>query len=446
MNAKVGLISLGCPKNQVDAEMMLAKLGDAGFEITNSAEGADIVIVNTCGFIEDAKKEAIENILDMVSLKNEGLLSHIIITGCLAERYADEVAKEFPEADAVLGIGANGDIVSACKQVLAGEHKTAFPEKCFMPLEGDRVLTTPSHWAYLKVADGCSNCCSYCAIPLIRGKFRSREMESILAEAHALCEDGVREIVLIAQDTTRYGEDNYGRPMLPELLRRLCEIDFERIRIYYCYPDRITDELISVMLENDKIVNYIDLPLQHVSGSVLRAMNRRGDKESLTALLKKIKAQIPDCVIRTTFICGFPGESEADFTELCDFVKEIGFERMGAFAYSPEEDTPAATMENQIDERIKARRVEVLMNTQYNITIEKNKSYIGKTFAVMTDSYDTDSCLYFGRSYMDAPEIDTGVYFASERELHPGDMVNVEILDFDEYDLIGKEAITIHNS
>ena len=212
MSAKVGLISLGCPKNQVDAEMMLAKLGDAGFEITNSAEGADIVIVNTCGFIEDAKKEAIENILDMVSLKNEGLLSHIIITGCLAERYADEVAKEFPEADAVLGIGANGDIVAACRQVLAGEHKTAFPEKCLMPLEGDRVLTTPSHWAYLKVADGCSNCCSYCAIPLIRGKFRSREMESILAEAHALCEDGVREIVLIAQDTTRYGEDNYGKP------------------------------------------------------------------------------------------------------------------------------------------------------------------------------------------------------------------------------------------
>ena len=441
MKAKVGLISLGCPKNQVDAELMLAKLADAGYTITNTAEGADIVIVNTCGFIEDAKKEAIENILDMVSLKNEGLLSHIIITGCLAERYAEEVAKEFPEADAVLGIGANGDIVAACEQVLAGERKTAFPEKCLMPLGGDRILTTPAHWAYLKVADGCSNCCSYCAIPQIRGAFRSRDMEEIITEAEALCADGVREIVLIAQDTTRYGEDNYGKPMLPALLRRLCEIDFERIRIYYCYPDRISDELIAVIKENKKIVHYLDLPLQHASGKVLRAMNRRGDKQSLSALLKKIKAEIPDMVMRTTFICGFPGETEADFTELCDFVKEIGFDRMGAFAYSPEEDTPAAAMENQIDERIKARRVEVLMNTQYNITIEKNKSYIGRVFEVMVDSFDESSCLYFGRSYMDAPEIDTGIYFAASRELAAGEMVRVEILDTDEYDLIGREVI-----
>ena len=441
MKAKVGLISLGCPKNQVDAEVMLAKLADAGYTITNTAEGADIVIVNTCGFIEDAKKEAIENILDMVSLKNEGLLSHIIITGCLAERYAEEVAKEFPEADAVLGIGANGDIVAACEQVLAGERKTAFPEKCLMPLGGDRILTTPAHWAYLKVADGCSNCCSYCAIPQIRGAFRSRDMEEIITEAKALCADGVREIVLIAQDTTRYGEDNYGKPMLPALLRRLCEIDFERIRIYYCYPDRISDELIAVIKENKKIVHYLDLPLQHASGKVLRAMNRRGDKQSLSALLKKIKAEIPDMVMRTTFICGFPGETEADFTELCDFVKEIGFDRMGAFAYSPEEDTPAAAMENQIDERIKARRVEVLMNTQYNITIEKNKSYIGRVFEVMVDSFDESSCLYFGRSYMDAPEIDTGIYFAASRELAAGEMVRVEILDTDEYDLIGREVI-----
>ena len=441
MKAKVGLISLGCPKNQVDAELMLAKLADAGYTITNTAEGADIVIVNTCGFIEDAKKEAIENILDMVSLKNEGLLSHLIITGCLAERYAEEVAKEFPEADAVLGIGANGDIVAACEQVLAGERKTAFPEKCLMPLGGDRILTTPAHWAYLKVADGCSNCCSYCAIPQIRGAFRSRDMEEIITEAEALCADGVREIVLIAQDTTRYGEDNYGKPMLPALLRRLCEIDFERIRIYYCYPDRISDELIAVIKENKKIVHYLDLPLQHASGKVLRAMNRRGDKQSLSALLKKIKAEIPDMVMRTTFICGFPGETEADFTELCDFVKEIGFDRMGAFAYSPEEDTPAAAMENQIDERIKARRVEVLMNTQYNITIEKNKSYIGRAFEVMVDSFDESSCLYFGRSYMDAPEIDTGIYFAASRELAAGEMVRVEILDTDEYDLIGREVI-----
>ena len=438
--AKVGLISLGCPKNQVDAEMMLARLAEAGFEITNSAEGADIVIVNTCGFIEDAKKEAIENILDMVSLKNEGSLSHIIISGCLAERYSEEVAKEFPEADAVIGIGANADIVKVCNEVLENKHLSSFPPKSCMPLDGERILTTPSHWAYLKIADGCSNRCSYCAIPMIRGEFRSRSMEYILDEAEALCKNGVKEVVLIAQDTTRYGEDNYGRPMLPELLRKLCEIDFERIRLYYCYPDRISDELIGVMRDNEKIVNYIDLPLQHASASVLKAMNRRGDKESLTKLLKKIRKEIPDVVFRTTFICGFPGETDEDFAELCEFTKEIGFERMGAFSYSPEENTPAAAMENQIDERIKARRVEVLMNTQYNITKEKNKSYIGKVFEVMTDSYDFESCLYFGRSYMDAPEIDTGVYFASEKELSAGDMVKVEILDFDEYDLIGKEV------
>ncbi|MBR0413957.1 MAG: 30S ribosomal protein S12 methylthiotransferase RimO [Clostridia bacterium] len=437
---KVGLISLGCPKNQVDAELMLAKLADAGFELSNQAEGCDIVIVNTCGFIEDAKKEAIDTIFEMVELKKAGQLSHIIISGCLAERYREEVAREIPEADAVIGIGANSDIVGVCNAVLAGGQESAFPAKDLMPLCGDRILTTPAHWAYLKIADGCSNCCSYCAIPLIRGAFRSRPMEEIITEAKALCEGGVREIVLIAQDTTRYGEDLCGKPMLAALLEKLCEIDFARIRIYYCYPDRITDELIAVMRDNEKIVNYIDLPLQHASGRVLKAMNRRGDRQSLTALLQKIRKEIPDCIFRTTFICGFPGESEADFTELCEFVNEIGFDRMGAFAYSPEEDTPAATMPAQIDERIKARRVEVLMNTQYNIILEKNKSYIGKVFDVMVDSYDFDSCLYFGRSYMDAPEIDTGVYFASENELQPGDIVPVEILDFDEYDLIGREA------
>ena len=438
--SKVGLISLGCPKNQVDAELMLARLADAGFEISNQAEGCDIVIVNTCGFIEDAKKEAIENILEMIALKNEGLLGHIIISGCLAERYAEEVAKEFPEADGVIGIGANGDIVEICERILGKDEVTVFPPKSCMPLEGDRILTTPSHWAYLKIADGCSNCCSYCAIPLIRGPFRSRPMESILEEARSLCASGVKEIVLIAQDTTRYGEDLCGKPMLAKLLQKLCEIDFARIRVYYCYPDRITDELIAVMRDNEKIVHYLDLPLQHASGKVLKAMNRRGDKESLTALLTKIRREIPDIVLRTTFICGFPGESEEDFAELCDFVKEIGFERMGAFAYSPEENTPAATMENQIDERIKARRLEVLMNTQYNIVSEKNRSYISKVFEVMTDSFDEESCLYFGRSYMDAPEIDTGVYFAAQRELHAGELVKVEILDFDDYDLFGKEV------
>lgn len=438
--AKIGLISLGCPKNQVDAEMMLARLAEAGFEITNNPEGADIVIVNTCGFIEDAKKEAIDNILDMIAVKNEGKLKHIIVSGCLAERYKEEVAKEFPEVDAVMGIGANGDIVEVCREVLENASFCRFPEKAKMAMDGARILTTPSHWAYLKIADGCSNRCSYCAIPEIRGEYRSRRMEYILDEAEALQKSGVKEIVVIAQDTTRYGEDLYGEPKLPELLNKLCKFDFKRIRLYYCYPDRLSDELIATIKNNDKILNYIDLPLQHASGKVLRDMNRKGDRQSLTKLLKKIKSEIPDVVFRTTFIVGFPGESEEDFTELCEFVEDIEFDRMGAFAYSPEENTPAATMENQIDERIKARRLEVLMNSQYNITINKNKKYIGKTFEVMTDYFDKELSMYFGRSYMDAPEIDTGIYFTSEKELSAGDMVNVLIEGYEEYDLIGREV------
>lgn len=438
--AKIGLISLGCPKNQVDAEMMLARLAEAGFEITNNPEGADIVIVNTCGFIEDAKKEAIDNILDMIAVKNEGGLKHIIVAGCLAERYKEEVAKEFPEVDAVVGIGATGDIVGICNEVLAKKAFCSFPSKDCLAMDGARILTTPSHWAYLKIADGCSNRCSYCAIPEIRGEYRSRRMEYILDEAEALAKNGVKEIVVIAQDTTRYGEDLYGEGKLPELLKELCKLDFKRIRLYYCYPDRLSDELIATIKDNEKILNYIDLPLQHASGKVLRDMNRKGDRASLTALLKKIKSEIPGVVFRTTFIVGFPGESEEDFTELCQFVEEIEFDRMGAFAYSPEENTPAATMENQIDERIKARRLEVLMNSQYNITIKKNKNHIGKTFEVMTDYFDEEMSMYFGRSYMDAPEIDTGVYFTSEKELSAGDMVNVLIEGYEEYDLIGKEV------
>lgn len=435
--AKIGLISLGCPKNQVDAEMMLARLAEAGFEITNNPEGADIVIVNTCGFIEDAKKEAIENILDMIAIKNEGKLKHIIVAGCLAERYKEEVAKEFPEVDAVLGIGATGDIVSLCKKVLENDVFCTFPSKEKLAMDGARILTTPSHWAYLKIADGCSNRCSYCAIPEIRGEYRSRRMEYILDEAEALEKSGVKEVVIIAQDTTRYGEDLYGEQKLPELLKEIAKLDFKRIRLYYCYPDRLSDELIATIKENEKILNYIDLPLQHASGKVLRDMNRKGDRQSLTKLLKKIKSEIPGVVFRTTFIVGFPGESEEDFTELCQFCEDIEFDRMGAFAYSPEENTPAAVMENQIDERIKARRLEVLMNSQYNITIKKNKSYIGKTFEVMADYFDEELSMYFGRSYMDAPEIDTGVYFTCEKALSPGDTVNVLIEGYEEYDLIG---------
>ncbi len=441
MDIKVGMISLGCPKNQVDGEFMLARLADAGFNITNNPVGADIVIINTCGFIEDAKKEAIENILDMIALKNEGKLGHIIISGCLAERYKQEVAQEFPEADAVIGIGSNGDIVSVCHSVMEGDCFCEFPPKENMPLNGARILTTPSHWAYLKIADGCSNCCSYCAIPSIRGPYRSRKPEYIMDEAKALVASGVKELVVVAQDTTRYGEDIYGEPRLAELLEELCKTDVEWIRLYYLYPDRITDKLISVIKNQSKILPYIDIPLQHASGKILKSMNRRGDKDTLTALIRKIRREIPGVVLRTTFICGFPGETQADFTALAEFVKDIGFDRMGCFAYSPEEGTAAASMDNQIDDRIKQRRVEVLMNSQYNIVKEKNESFIGKTFKVIADRFDDQQSMYFGRSYMDAPEIDSGIWFVSEKEHKPGEFVNVKIENFDEYDLIGREVI-----
>lgn len=422
--------------------MMLAKLADAGYEITNQASGADIVIVNTCGFIEDAKKEAIENILDMIRLKEIGEVKAVVITGCLSERYREEVAKEFPEADAVVGIGCNGDIVKICDNICSHitENVCCFADKSAMPLDGARILTTPKHWAYLKIADGCSNRCSYCAIPQIRGPYRSRRLEYILDEAKALCDSGVKEIVLVAQDTTRYGEDLYGENKLCELLDELCKLPVEWIRVYYCYPDRLTDEFIATVKRQDKILNYIDIPLQHASTKVLRSMNRRGDREYLNALFKKIRAEIPDVILRTTFIAGFPGESEEDFSELCEFVYETEFDRMGCFAYSPEEGTPAAEMTEQIPDDIKNRRCEVLMNSQYAVVEKKNKSYLGKTFRVIVDRFDEENCLYFGRSYMDAPEIDTGIYFGSLRELQAGDFVNVIIRDYCEYDLIGEEV------
>ena len=316
MSRKIGMISLGCPKNQVDAELMLKRLVDAGYILVQEADKADIVIVNTCGFIEDAKRESIEAILEMVDLKEDGLLKKILVTGCLAQRYNDEVFAEIPEVDGVIGIGANADIVAACDAIFENDEKyKSFPDKENMPLDGGRILTTPEYTAYLKIADGCSNCCSYCAIPSIRGGFRSRKMEDVLEEANMLCEKGVKELILVAQDTTRYGEELYGELKLPELLGELNKIEkLQWIRLLYCYPDRITDELLTAIAENEKVCHYIDIPLQHADGEVLKAMNRRGDKESLLALVEKIRAAIPDVVLRTTFIVGFPGETEdADF-------------------------------------------------------------------------------------------------------------------------------------
>ena len=390
MNYKIGMISLGCPKNQVDAEHMLALMDAEGWEIVDYVDGCDAVIVNTCGFIDDAKKEAIENILDMVELKKEGVISKIIVTGCLAQRYKDEIVKEIPEVDAVIGIGANGDIIKTVEEVMSGVDTIEnYPPQCDLPLEGQRILTTPHYWAYLKIGEGCSNRCTYCTIPSIRGNMRSRSMENVIDEAKQLAESGVKELILIAQDTTSYGLDLYGELKLPELLNELCKIDsIEWIRLLYCYPDRITDELIETMKNQEKVVNYIDLPLQHADDKILKAMNRRGDQALIRNVISKLREEIPDVVIRTTFIVGFPGEGEEEFETLAEFVNEIEFDRLGVFTFSPQEGTPAFDMEDQVDEDIKTRRGEVIMQDQYSIMEEKNNEKIGKTYRVVVEDYD----------------------------------------------------------
>ena len=413
MPEKIGMISLGCPKNQVDAEILLAKLAEGGFEITNDVDGADAVIVNTCAFIEDAKKEAIENILDMAELKKEGVIGKIIVTGCLAERYKEEILSEIPEIDAVVGIGSNAEICDVCRRVLSGETVETFGEKTCLPLSGERLLTTPPWFAYLKLAEGCSNHCTYCAIPSIRGEFRSRPAEEILEEAKTLAENGVKELVVVAQDTTRYGEDLYGKSALPALLKALSQIEkLQWIRVLYCYPERISDELIDVMASSDK--------------------------ECLLALLKKIREKMPDVVLRTTLITGFPGETEEAFETLCEFVKEARFDRLGCFAYSTEEGTPAALLPDQIDEDVRKERGEVVMEQQYRIFEEKSEELVGKILPTVVEGYDAYTDSYYGRTWRDAPEIDGQVHFTCGYELQDGDFVEVEIFEVQDYDLIGE--------
>lgn len=435
---KVLMISLGCPKNQVDGEMLLSKLVSSGFETVSKIEDSDIVIVNTCGFIEDAKREAIETILEVAQYKVEGLTSSIVVTGCLAERYKDEIMQEIPEVDAVIGIGANRDIVKVCEKALCGITTNLFPSKKFLPLDDDRTLSTPKHWAYLKISDGCSNRCSYCAIPGIRGEFRSRKSESIINEAKELAMRGVKELIIIAQDTTRYGLDLYGEYRLCDLLKQLVKIDgIEWIRLYYCYPDRITDELIDVIACEKKICKYIDLPLQHCSEDILKSMNRYGDYESLKSLINTMRMRIPDLSLRTTFMVGFPGENEEQFEELCRFAKEMKFDKMGCFAYSPEEDTPAAEFENQIDDDVKKRRANTLMDIQYTVNEQLNSKKIGSVFDVIVDEFDGER--YVGRSFFDAPEIDGNISFTSKRKIETGSFVRVKITDYNGYDLLGEE-------
>lgn len=442
MALRVGMVSLGCAKNQVDAERMLYKIQEAGYPLVGDAALSDIVIINTCGFIESAKQEAIDTILEFAALKSEGRIKKIVITGCLAERYREEVAKLIPEADAVVGIGCNGDIVSVLEKIEQGETVQAFGKKEDLPLTDERVQTTLSFFSYLKIAEGCDNCCSYCAIPSIRGKFRSVPMDELVSEAQKLVKGGVRELIVIAQDTTRYGTDIYGKPMLTELLKKLCEIeDLKWIRVLYCYPERVTDELLDVIANEDKIVKYMDLPIQHCDGEILRRMNRSGDEASLRELIARIREKVPGIILRTTIMTGFPGETEEQFNRLAEFVNDMEFDRLGCFAFSAEEGTPAADMEGQLEEDVKEHRAEIIMDQQMLITVRKNNELVGKTIEIVTEGYDRYGECYFGRSAGDAPEIDGKIFYTSpgKRQV-PGKFVKVKITDMLDYDLIGEIA------
>ncbi len=439
---KIGFVSLGCAKNQLDTEVMLHELLEAGYEITPEETEADIIVINTCAFIESAKKEAIDNILDIAWLKENANLKGIVVTGCLPERYRDEVLKEFPEVDAVLGVGSIHHIVEAVKAVERGRRRySSFDDRDSVALGGERVLTTPSFWTYLKIGEGCDNRCSYCAIPYIRGKYRSRPIEDLVAEAVELEKLGAVEINIIAQDITRYGIDLYGEYSLDRLLRELTAAT-ERVyfRLLYCYPDKITDALVEEIRNNPRILRYIDIPLQHISGKILKDMNRHGGPEVIKAALAKLRT-IPGMVIRTTFITGFPGETEEDFGELCRFVREEKFDRLGVFTYSQEEGTPAAELPDQLDEQTKQDRADIIMREQLEITEEKNRAALGSILRVLIEDFDPVSGAHFGRSYADAPEIDGKIYVKSPRRIAPGSLVDVKIDSFIDYDLCGEAVL-----
>ena len=439
---KIGFVSLGCSKNLMDTEVMLAKLVKAGYQIVPQDIDADIIIVNTCAFIESAKQEAIDNILDVAWLKEHRKLKGIVVTGCLAERYQTEIFKEIPEVDAVLGVGSIHRIVKAVDAVAKGLQYSAFDDKNTCELGGDRIVTTPEYMAYMKIAEGCDNRCTYCAIPSIRGKFRSRPIEDLVAEAKDMEALGVKELNIIAQDTTRYGQDLYGEYKLAELIRAICkETSIPWIRLLYCYPDKITDELIAEIRDNDRIVKYIDLPIQHISDTILRRMNRHGDSAMIKSVVKKLRDEIPGITIRTTVIVGFPGETEEDFEQLCEYVKEAKFDRLGAFTYSREEDTPAYDFDDQIDEKVKQERYDIIMREQLHVSEAQNETMIGKRIQVLCEAFDPAAEIYYGRTAADAPDIDGKVYFKNKlgkKRLASGSFVTVEVEEVYDYDLIGK--------
>lgn len=439
MATKVAMVSLGCPKNQVDAEQMLYTLKTAGYELVSEEAQADVIIINTCGFIEDAKREAIENIIEAAQYKKEGNLKLLVVTGCLAERYRDDITEEIPEADMVVGIGSNEKIAELIENALHNKPENSYGEKFSLNLDGKRILGGAPYTAYVKIADGCDNCCTYCAIPKIRGRFRSRSEESIIAEVTELAKNGVSEIVVVAQDTTAYGIDLYGEYRLASLLKKLCKIDgIHWIRTLYTYPDKITDDLLYALRDEEKLCKYLDIPLQHCNDEILRRMNRKGNKSDIENTLEHIRSIVPDITLRTTLITGFPNESEEQYEELAEFVKAQRFDRLGCFAYSAEEDTPAAEFENQIPEQVKIDRAEHIMTDQLTIVNEKNAAKIDTETEVLIEGYDNYIRCYYGRSPSDAPDVDGKIFFIANTPQVIGDYVRVHINDCIEYDLLGE--------
>lgn len=437
---KILFISLGCDKNLVDTEVMLGMLASRGYEMTNDEQEADIIVINTCCFIHDAKEESIQNILEMAEYKKNGSAKALIVTGCMAERYSQEILDEIPEVDEVLGTTAYDRILDAVDAALAGQHEVMTADLDALPLpETKRLVTTGGHFAYLKIAEGCDKHCTYCIIPKIRGNFRSVPMERLLKEAQDLAEQGVKELILVAQETTLYGKDLYGEKSLPKLLRELCKISGIRwIRILYCYPEEITDELIQVMKEEPKICHYLDLPIQHANDTILKRMGRRTSKQELIDIVQKLRKEIPDICLRTTLITGFPGETQEQHEEVMEFIDTLEFDRLGAFTYSPEEDTPAATFEDQIDEEVKEDRQADIMELQQEIAFDKAEDMIGREVLVMIEGKVADENAYVGRTYRDAPNVDGLIFINTDVELISGDFAKVKVTGALDYDLIGE--------
>ena len=438
MSYQVAFISLGCAKNLVNTEQMMALCRDAGYTVTGEPDGADVAVLNTCGFIDSAKSEAIQNILELAQLKEQGRLKKLLVTGCLSQRYPDDIRAELPEVDGMLGTGSYTDVVEAVEELMAGERPEHFGPMDRAYDDGERMVTTPPYTAYLKIAEGCSNGCAFCIIPKLRGRYRSRSMDALLAEARMLAGRGVKELIVIAQDITRYGWDRKDGTSLAGLLEELCKLPFHWIRLHYLYPEAVTDELIETIASQPKIVHYLDIPIQHCNDRILKAMNRRSPKSQIRQLFQKLRTAMPDVVIRTSLICGLPGESEAEFEELCQFLREEKLQRAGVFQFSPEEGTRAAAMADQVDPETAARRVELVVDLQSRIMDEYNEERLGTVMEVLCEGFDPEAGCFVGRTYADSVEIDGHVYFTAAGQVPAGEFVNVRITGVSDGDLTGE--------